>query len=503
HTHVLVANVVRGVDGRWSAPDSRRLHHYACTAGYLYQAHLRHALTTRLGLRWRPVVKGSAELEGFADPVLRAFSRRRADIKAELAERGATSRKAAQIATLATRQPKDSDEDVVSLRDEWVERARDLGLHGEDLRSLLWCQSAPGPLAIDERDLTEALTADSSTFDRRDVLRAIASRAGSGATVADVEGCTDELLTGRSVVGLMDDRYTTPAMLALEHAVIQNALGRRRDRTGTAGDDIVDHVLHTRLTLSNEQAGMVRHLTTSGWGVDVVAGVAGAGKTRALKAARVAWEASGHRVVGVALAARAAAELQAGSGIPSGTLDALLLDLDRQPDGLPARTVVVLDEAAMVGTRKLARLLTHADAARAKVVLVGDDKQLPEIEAGGAFAGLARRLPAVRLTENLRQQDQVEREALAELRAGEVAGALDRLAIHRRISYATDRPTLLDRMIDDWQQARSTGQDVLMLALRRVDVESLNRAARQALREHGELGSETLDAPGRDFAVGD
>jgi conjugative relaxase-like TrwC/TraI family protein len=503
HTHVLVANVVRGVDGRWSAPDSRRLHHHARTAGYLYQAHLRHELTTRLGLRWRPVVKGSAELEGIPDGVLRAFSRRRADITAELTRRGASSRKAAQIATLTTRQPKDYDEDVVSLRDDWAARAQHLGFHGEDHRSLLWRQRGLEPLAIDDREITEALTVDSSTFDRRDVLRAIASRAGSGATIADIEARTDALVTGRSVVALADDRYTTPGMLALEGAIIQNALGRRYDGTGIASDDAVDDAFFARLTLTNEQASMVRHVLTSGWGVDVVCGVAGAGKTRALEAARTVWEATGHRVIGVALAARAAAELEAGSGIASGTLDALLLDLDRQPEGLPPRTVVVLDEAAMVGTRRLGRLLAHTDAPRAKVVLVGDDKQLPEIEAGGAFAGLARRLPAVTLTENLRQHDQAEREALAHLRAGEVTGALDRLAVRGRITFAEDRPALLDRMIGDWERARSTGQDVLMLALRRADVEALNRAARSALHERGELGSESLDTPGRDFAVGD
>jgi conjugative relaxase-like TrwC/TraI family protein len=503
HTHVLVANVVRGIDGRWSAPDSRRLHHHARTAGYLYQAHLRHELTIRLGLAWRPVVKGSAELDGIPNLVLRAFSRRRADINAELTRRGASSRKAAQIAALATRQPKDYDEDVVSLREEWVTRAQDLGLHAEDLPSLLWRQRGLEPLAIDDFDVTDALTADSSTFDRRDVLRAIASRAGSGATVADIEARTDALLTGRHVVALTEDRYTTPAMLALEAAIIQNALGRRYDRTGIASADVIDDVLHARLTLSNEQAGMVRHVLTSGWGVDVVCGVAGAGKTRALEAARAAWEATGHRVIGAGLAARAAAELVAGSGIASGTLDALLLDLDQQPHGLPPRTVVVLDEAAMVGTRKLGRLLAHTDAPRAKVVLVGDDKQLPEIEAGGAFAGLARRLPAVTLTENLRQHDRAEREALARLRAGEVTEALDRLAVRGRITFAEDRPALLDRMIGDWERARSTGQDVLMLALRRADVEALNRAARSALRERGELASGTLDTPGRDFAVGD
>ena len=99
---------------------------------------------------------------------------------------------------------------------------------------------------------------------------------------------------------------------------------------------------------------------------------------------------SGYRVVGAALAARAAAELQAAAGIPSTTLDPLLAALDRRATTLDTRTVVVVDEAGMVGTRKLARLLDHAHAAGAKVVLVGDPRQLPEIDAGGLLAGLAR-----------------------------------------------------------------------------------------------------------------
>ncbi len=411
HTHVLVSNVVRGIDGRWSAPDSRCLHHHARTAGYLYQAHLRYELTARLGLRWRQVVKGSADLVGIPDRVLRSFSRRRADIVAELAAHGASSRRAAQIATLATRAPKNREVDPSVLRDEWIERSLALGLNPADLPSLIGQAPASGPLVVHDREITDALTLEASTFNRRDILRAVAARAEAGARVETVEARAAALLTGRHVVRLDDDRYTTPGMLAVERAIIQNALGRRYDRTGAAADDVVEVVVHERLTLSNEQAGMVRHITTSGWGVDIVAGIAGAGKTRALEAARVAWEATGHRVVGAALAARAAEELEAGSGIPSGTLDALLIDLDRQPGGLPPKTVIVLDEAAMVGTRKLGRLLAHAGAASAKVLLVGDDGQLPEIEAGGAFAGLARRLPAVRLTENLRQRDPAARQA--------------------------------------------------------------------------------------------
>lgn len=148
---------------------------------------------------------------------------------------------------------------------------------------------------------------------------------------------------------------------------------------------------------------MIRAVCSSGDGLEIVEGVAGAGKTFALAAAREAWEASGYQVIGCSLAARAAKHLQDDAGIPASTIDRLLNKLDRHQQRLDRTTVVVVDEAAMVGTRKLARLLGHTETADAKVVLVGDPCQLPEIEAGGAFRGLRDRLGASHLGENRRQ----------------------------------------------------------------------------------------------------
>ncbi|MBD4953720.1 AAA family ATPase, partial [Xanthomonas citri pv. citri] len=94
------------------------------------------------------------------------------------------------------------------------------------------------------------------------------------------------------------------------------------------------------------------------------------------------WEAQGYRVRGAALAGKAADELQAGSGIDSRTLASLEYGWKEGRDPLTSRDVLVIDEAGMVGSRQLGRVLDHADKAGAKVVLLGDDKQLPAIEAG-------------------------------------------------------------------------------------------------------------------------
>ena len=181
---------------------------------------------------------------------------------------------------------------------------------------------------------------------------------------------------------------------------------------------------------------MVEAVTTDGAGVSVVVGVAGAGKTFALCAAHHAWARHGFETIGCALAARSAKGLETETGIGSQTIARLLTELDHGQRTLTASTVLVVDEAAMVGTRTLARLLDHADTAAAKVVLVGDHRQLPEIDAGGAFAALAHHLPTATLTENRRQADPAEREALADLRDGDIANG------GRRAQSTRPHPTL-------------------------------------------------------------
>jgi conjugative relaxase-like TrwC/TraI family protein len=136
HTHVVVANLVQAEDGRWSALDARRLYAHAKTAGYLYEARLRAELTRELGVAWTPVRKGIADIVGVPSAVMRAFSRRRAQIEAELAERGQTGARAAQAATLQTRRRKDHDVDAATLDREWRQRAAELGFTAESVRAV-------------------------------------------------------------------------------------------------------------------------------------------------------------------------------------------------------------------------------------------------------------------------------------------------------------------------------------------------------------------------------
>ena len=357
----------------------------------------------------------------------------------------------------------------------------------------------------------EGLTAHASVFDRRHVLQGAAQAAARGAGVEHLRAAADHVQGDGRAVALPDTsrygdtRYSTVELLDTEQRLLDAAARRRHAHLAVADTRALSAALGRRPSLSDEQEEMVTALTTSGAGVQTVVGVAGSGKTFALDAARDAWQSSGIAVIGAALAARAAAELQAGSGIASTTLDRLLLDAERPgPDGgLPHRGVVVVDEAGMVGTRKLDRLLNLAERCDTAVVLVGDPRQLPEVDAGGAFAALAERLPTIELTANRRQTEHWERAALAELRVGSVGTAVTAYRDHQRITVADSAHTARDRLVADWWAARQDGADAAMYALRRSDVDDLNRRARLLMAEAGRLSGEPLTAAGRRYSVGD
>jgi len=190
------------------------------------------------------------------------------------------------------------------------------------------------------------------------------------------------------------------------------------------------------------------------------------------------------------------------------TCDRLLGDLDRGTEQLDARTVLVIDEAGMVGSRKLGRLLEHAQRAQAKVVLVGDDRQLAAIDAGGGFRALRLRLGASELVENRRQHQAWEREALDLVRSGLVEEAVAAFRAHDRVVAAYSKPAATLALLQDWwaayqQPEEDPTQEVIVLAARRAEVDRLNTLCQELLAAQGRLGSERLQVEDRQLAVGD
>ena len=544
HTHVLVANMARGVDGTWRTLDGRQLYLHAKTAGYLYEAHLRHELTRRLGVEWAPVRNGTAEIDGIPRAVVRHFSDRRRQIEEHLDQTGFRSARAAELAALETRQAKREPGDARTMVELWTAKAAEIGWDPTALRDLLGRVPIEVPEQIGRSGEVPALvpalvpsqlfaqllapdglTAQSSTFDRRDVLRAVAERAPRGATVDQIAALAEEFLSHPEVVALRGGPdparsaaihrsdgaaipttrqrcYSTRELIELETRLVAQAVTRRNSGVGVAPVEYVEgRVGGDRLSV--EQADMVRRLCRSGNGIEVVTAAAGTGKTYTLATANLIWADSGHHVIGAAVAGIAARELQDAAGIPSTTIARLLIDLQQGTTRIDERTVLVIDEAGMAGTRTLAPILDAAHHTGAKVVLVGDPRQLPEIDAGGLLAGIARRVEPIQLLENRRQRAEWERHALAELRHGDTTRAVAAYQEHNRIVTARTAPILRQRLVDDWWDLYSQNPSTVMLAYRRSDVDQLNGHARAHLQNAGRLTGPELVIKDRPFQAGD
>jgi hypothetical protein len=358
----------------------------------------------------------------------------------------------------------------------------------------------------------DGLTERASTFVRQDVLVAVgAGLAGAGR--AELEVLADRFLAERAVSVVADRtleerRWSTPDLLAVEQRLVTSATDRTGELAAVASHEAVREALAAHPTAGPDQQAMVRELCQGGRGVAVVVGRAGAGKTFALGIARHAWQLDGYRLLAAAPTGIATISLQGEGFEEVATCDRLLGDLDRGREQLNPRTVLVVDEAGMVGSRKLGRLLQHAQHAQAKVVLVGDDRQLAPIDAGGGFRALRLRLGASELIENRRQRQAWEREALDLVRSGLVEEAVAAYQAHDRLVAADSKPAATLALLQDWwtayqQAAHDPTQEVVVLAARRAEVDRLNTACQELLAARGRLGPERLQVEDRQLALGD
>jgi ATP-dependent exoDNAse (exonuclease V) alpha subunit len=199
--------------------------------------------------------------------------------------------------------------------------------------------------------------------------------------------------------------------------------------------------------------------------IEPVAGSAGSGKSKAIEAARAAWEAAGYRVIGAALSGIAAENLNRESGVESRTIASWEHSWQQGHAQLDRRSVLVVDEAGMVGSRQLERVLSEAKRQGAKVVLVGDAEQLQPIEAGAAFRAIAERVGYHELTVVRRQRDQWQRDASRDFSRGEPTRALERYQAHGAVEFAATRSEAKDRLIREWAKHLAAEPDGTALIL--------------------------------------
>ena len=359
----------------------------------------------------------------------------------------------------------------------------------------------------------DAITHYQATFTRRDLAKFVHRHSDGQAQYEDairaVRASPDLIALGKD--GRGEERFTSRDMLDTERRLEGSAdrLAAHHGETVPAAvlKDHEEAAFRSGLTLGTEQQTALQHIT-QGRGLSMVIGYAGTGKSAMLGVAHDTWTASGRNVWGMALSGIAAEKLEEGSRIPSRTIASMELAWSKGRDLPSPGDVLVMDEAGMVGTRQMARVLAVAEQNQAQVVLVGDAEQLQAIEAGAVFRSLVERHGAVEISAVRRQEQAWQRQATRWLATGRTGEAIAVYADNAMVHDTGTREEARAALIAGWQQDRRAVPEKsrIILTHTNAEVRLLNEAARSAVREAGGLGAEAVvraTRGERNFAPGD
>jgi len=360
----------------------------------------------------------------------------------------------------------------------------------------------------------DLITREKSVFDERDVAKVVHRYIDDPAVFQQL---MIRIILNPDVLRLQRDsidfatgnkqpaRYSTRAMIRLEATMARQAMWLSAKETQAVSEAVLGATFRRHERLSDEQKAAIERIAGPAR-IAAVVGRAGAGKTTMMKAAREAWELAGYRVVGGALAGKAAEGLEKEAGIQSRTLASWELRWSRGRDVLDDKTIFVMDEAGMVASKQMAGFVDTVVRAGAKIVLVGDPEQLQPIEAGAAFRAIVDRVGYAELETIYRQREDWMRKASLDLARGKVGQALAAYQGEGRVLGSRLKAEAVERLIADWNQDYDQSKTTLILAHLRRDVRMLNVMAREKLVERGIVGEgkifKTADGERR-FDAGD
>ena len=538
HTHVVISAKVQTADGRWLALDALGLKKYQQAFGYLYQSVLRAEVTARFGVVFEPVVNGQAEIAGLPDGLLDQFSKRADQIEVEMSDKLAdfTTREGRDPTTFEyaamereaavdTRNRK-SGLGVADLRTRWQHEAASLGIDPTTILESALEYASEHPLEVSPiatGEVVEALAVRQSTWNRLDVLRqlcdTVTPQTGHDATTwaAALDAAVDTVLAecvdldptdnsprrsgdGRSVwIEPIAKQSTSEHVLAQEEHILTFALDAEAPDPSPSTSILDRRLDDGQRASASAVAGHDRLV--------MVVGPAGAGKTNMLEAAVRDLHHRHRHVLGLAPTARAASVLKDETGAESDTVAKLLYELDHPDRGRPwpippAGATIIVDEAAMLNTADLYRLVTHCEQRQWRLALVGDPQQLQAVGRGGMFNELCDTTRSVELEELHRFTHAWEAATTLRLRAGDPS-ALDTYAAHGRIC-AGSFDDHLDTIAGMWTQCRDAGESLQIVTIRNEHVAAINTRIQQHRLDNDELDPATATRINGDWAmVGD
>jgi conjugative relaxase-like TrwC/TraI family protein len=359
------------------------------------------------------------------------------------------------------------------------------------------------------KELLANVTRESSMINRHE-LQAKAYELSAGVCrPEEADRLIVELQRSGELLCLEDGTYTTKRLRELERETITAAQRRAEETVSPVSDQSLQEA-HLRKdrelkgSLSQEQRQALQTITGPG-GVVILIGQAGTGKGVVLSAATDAWQKEGYEVIGTAVPGATAMRLQADTKSDQGvTADSLITSFEHGRLKLDPNTVIMLDEAGMLDSERLSKLVRLSEQYGVKLVLAGDAAQLSSIGPGGLFKWLERKVPTAELTEVHRAHHQWEREAWSEVREGEPGLALARYRAHDRLHVYDTRAEATQAMVENWDQTRQglpPDQTVMITDSSNEERDEMNAQAQERRAQAGELGSHRVGLTGKPYGL--
>lgn len=500
HTHCVCINLSTRNDGTIGGLHSKLQRDFKMAAGATYHAALAHEFE-RIGFTIDRIGKnGIFEIAGVDDRIIRYFSARRQEIEDELAEHGLTSGEATALAAAITKATRSAKRPSETLRREetWAEAAQSIGVDVETFterlrdRTRVFDREAAERLLSDRlAALPAALTEHESVVERRELLRSVAATiVGTGLPAARAEFEVDRLLRegavleiGRDALGL--PCYSTAEMLAIEHEVVETA--QRLASRSWRAVDLDDLAIRCKAARLNAEQTEAVFAAAAGTAITILEGAPGAGKTTTLTPIVDAYRDLGCRVIATATAWRIANMLRDDLGIESRATASWIAKLKIGEKVLDDRTVLIADEAGLLSSREMHVLLGAVAKAGAKLVLVGDRRQLQAIGAGPGLDLVARAVEAARVDTIVRQREAWARDAITAFGTGRAATALKAFADRGLLIEAEGAKAAILAVVDEANRAHSQDPSgsVLILAKSNAAVAAISREVRERRKAAG------------------
>lgn len=512
HTHCLVSNLCQREDGTFGTIEGSSFFKHKMTAGAIYRAEMAAELRG-MGFELEEDEADSFKIVGVSQDACEVFSKRRNEIEDYLQKNGLSDAKSSANAALATRQKKE-EVSFFEKKNDWVKEAEPFNLTPESINEMKTFKEVEK--TIEASEVLQLLTEKSSTFREQDIVKMLAIKAQT--IDFDREAMLQTILKSEELIRLTgyDDgqkRFTSKEMLNIERGLIDYAKQASATPSHTVLNPIEDQIKTFEeskgFELNNEQKEAVKYLTQDSGGVACVEGMAGTGKTTMLEATRQIFEKEGFHVVGCALAGKAAKGLEEGAGIKSSTIHSTLTSIEKGKLILTDKSVVVVDEAGMIGTRLYQGLVEQVKNAGAKLILVGDYKQLQPIDAGGMFKQITKTSGSVELVEIRRQKEEWQREAVSKMAAGNVKDVIDTYLEKGLLKVGEDKAQTIEKMVKTWSEDPTEIKEKLMLAATTFEASTLNGAAREILKSNGSILDytstkvQTEERGIKEFCIGD